>query len=316
MVVDALPSGVSFVSASASNGGVCNSGVTCSLGNLTAGQVVIVTIVVKVNDLQFGGLANYARVSASNPDPSPNNNDDSEITNVNTIADISVVKTASPSPAVPGQKLTYEIVVTNNGPSGAQFVTVNDTLPASLQNAVVTTSQGSCNLVFPSLACNLGAMAANAQATITIAGTLDPAATGPINNTASGACGNCTSDPNGGNNTSTVVTQVTPIADLQLTKTATPTVNAGQNITYKVDVYNLGPSTAKTVEVLDTLPPGVTYQAGLSSAACGETAPNSGVIKCTAATLAAGSTLSFTIVVKTSDTIPSGTSLENVAVVS
>ena len=59
MVVDALPSGVSFVSATSTQG-VCNSGVTCSLGNLAVGGTVTITIVVKVNDLQFADLLNYA----------------------------------------------------------------------------------------------------------------------------------------------------------------------------------------------------------------------------------------------------------------
>ena len=317
MVVDALPSGVSFISASASNGGVCNSGITCSLGTLTPGQVVIITIVVKVSDLQFGSLVNYARVSASNPDPSPNNNDNSEITNVNTIADISVVKTASPSPAIPGQKLTYEILVTNNGPSGAQKVIINDNVPAALQNVVVTSSQGSCSFAGPgALVCNLGPMAANAKATITIVGTIDPAATGTISNTAYVTSCNCTNDPNDTNNSSVVTTPLVPTADLQLNKLATPTVYAGQNITYQIDVFNAGPSTASQIQVLDTLPPGVTYQSAGSTIGCGETAPNSGVIKCIAFSLPAGNTMTFTIVVKTDANLQPGTSLQNVAVVS
>ena len=51
---------------------------------------------VKVNDLQFADLLNYARVSASNPDSVPANNEASAITDVQNQADISITKTAKP----------------------------------------------------------------------------------------------------------------------------------------------------------------------------------------------------------------------------
>ena len=61
IVVDALPSGVSLISATSTQG-TCNSGVTCSLGDLAVGGTATITLVVKVNDLQFADLLNY-RVS-------------------------------------------------------------------------------------------------------------------------------------------------------------------------------------------------------------------------------------------------------------
>ena len=51
----------------------------------------------------------------------------------------------------------------------------------------------------------------------------------------------------------------------------------------------------KVRQVLDTLPAGVTYQSAGSTIGCGETAPNSGVIKCIAFSLPAATALSHRV---------------------
>ena len=53
-----------------------------------------------------------------------------------------------------------------------------------------------------------------------------------------------TDDPDLSNNTSTVVVPVQATADLAVTKTAPPSVDAGALLTYTVTVENLGPDTA------------------------------------------------------------------------
>ena len=66
-VVDALPAGLTLVSATASQG-VCNGGVTCDLGDVAVNATATVTIVVTVDSATTGSLLNSARVSASNPE--------------------------------------------------------------------------------------------------------------------------------------------------------------------------------------------------------------------------------------------------------
>ena len=213
--------------------------------------------------------------------------------------------------------MTYEIVVTNSGPSGVPNVNFTDSLPNVLTGLVVSTSQGSCVFGGPyTLVCDTGPLGAGKSVTVTVVGNVPGNATQSLVNTAVLTPPNGYTDPNGGNNTTTITTQVSPQADLQMFKYATATVSAGQNITYDLKVFNNGPSTAQNVDVTDTLPVGVTYQDGLSTAACFETAPGSGIVKCPVASLAAGATASFTVVVKTNANLQPGTSLENVAVVS
>ena len=65
--MDALPAGLTLVSATASQG-VCNGGVTCDLGDVAVNATATVTIVVTVDSATTGSLLNNARVSASNPE--------------------------------------------------------------------------------------------------------------------------------------------------------------------------------------------------------------------------------------------------------
>ena len=63
-----------------------------------------------------------------------------------------------------------------------------------------------------------------------------------------------------GNNSSTATTNVTPQADLAVTKTvdnATPVV--GANVTFTITVTNNGPNGATGAQVADTLPSGYAF---------------------------------------------------------
>jgi uncharacterized repeat protein (TIGR01451 family) len=83
--------------------------------------------------------------------------------------------------------------------------------------------------------------------------------------------------------------------DLALTKADSPDpVVAGTELTYELEVTNNGPDDSPGLVVTDTLPAGVTFVS--SPDGCAETMPGSGVVVCTAASLANGSSITFTIV--------------------
>ena len=87
-------------------------------------------------------------------------------------ADLEIVKTASPDPALAGSDLTYTLTVTNNGPRDATSVVVNDSLPAGVTWVSTTPSQGSCSA--PSgVTCELGAIANGGTATVDIVVTVN-----------------------------------------------------------------------------------------------------------------------------------------------
>jgi len=124
-------------------------------------------------------------------------------------ADLSITKTDAPDPVKSGQNLTYTIVVTNNGPSAANGVTMNDQMPKNAGFASVATTAGSCTAK-PSkslVTCALGSMASGSSATITLV--VKSPTRGTITNTAS-VSATSPPDPNTSNNTATATTTVTP----------------------------------------------------------------------------------------------------------
>ena len=79
-LTDSLPANVQFVSAAATAGSCAQTGstVACSLGTLSSGVSVSVTIIVTPKKL--GTLTNTAQVGSLTPDPNPANNMDTEQT--------------------------------------------------------------------------------------------------------------------------------------------------------------------------------------------------------------------------------------------
>lgn len=74
---------------------------------------------------------------------------------VEPVADLSVVVTATPDPAVVGSDVTYTATVTNNGPYTAESVLLNITLPAG---ATVRSVSSGCTVAVGAVACELGNM--------------------------------------------------------------------------------------------------------------------------------------------------------------
>ena len=94
-------------------------------------------------------------------------------------------------------------------------------------------------------------------------------------------------DPSPGNNSASATTTVTPVADLSLTKSDSPDpVLAGELLTYTLTAHNAGPSSASGVELIDTLPAGVTFDSATpTQGSCSEA---SGTVTCALGTIADG----------------------------
>jgi uncharacterized repeat protein (TIGR01451 family) len=233
-------------------------------------------------------------------------------------ADLAITKTDSPDPVTVGGTLTYTITVTNNGPNQATSATVSDTLPAGTTLVSATASQGTCSGT-TTVTCSLGAINAAASATVTIIVLVTSSASSTLTNTAtvSGA----PTDPDTANNSATATTTVSGSADLAVTKSDSPDpVTAGEDITYSITLNNEGPSDAQSVTLSDVIPAGTTFvsftqDSGPDFDCAVPTVGGTGTVSCTIATLAAGDSASFTLVVNVDASTFDGTTITNTVLV-
>ncbi|MBN1315671.1 MAG: DUF11 domain-containing protein [Anaerolineales bacterium] len=270
---------------------------------------VTVTVVLYVHpDYEDDTLTNQAVVFSNMIDKVSTNDLDSVTVDVDHQADLEITKVADPNPVIPGERLTFMIEVTNYGPSDAENVVVTDMLAPELLNGRWLPDQGSCDAGI----CELGTIPAGESVSIIIVVDVDPATVEPIYNEAT--VDSSTEDPDRENNSDDVTVEVTPTADLALTKEdSAATVNAGDLITYTLTVYNDGPSDAMNVVVVDTLPEQVTL-ISMDEPAC--VYDGDLTITCSQAILEVGDSVIYTIVVQTDPDIYIGTSLQNEATVS
>jgi uncharacterized repeat protein (TIGR01451 family) len=88
------------------------------------------------------------------------------------LTDLAVTQTDSLDPLAIGDDLTYEIRIINHGPAAATGVTVSDLLPSIALLRSATPSQGTCSQEKGIVTCQIGNLAAAAEATIRIAVTM------------------------------------------------------------------------------------------------------------------------------------------------
>lgn len=285
VVTDTLPAGFTFDLAGSSSG--CVAGISCTVPTpLLTGESYTFTIVADVvATTAEGTYTNDASVSGTEPDPVASNDDASSTIDVIAQANLSTLKSSTATTFIPGTTHSYEVMVTNAGPSTAQNVVVTDTLPTGL----TLNPTGTSPACVAGVSCTAASLAPGASITFTIVVDVDSSLTGSVVNDASVASD--TDDPDPSNNTDSDTTPLVPVADLSIMKSAAPTVMAGNNLVYTIDVANAGPSDAGNVVVTDALPTGATF---VSAPGCTEAG---GVVTCTAAAIPAGGATSYTITV-------------------
>jgi uncharacterized repeat protein (TIGR01451 family) len=303
-VTDTLPAGVSYVSATASQGTVefSNGVLTVQLGSLASGASATATVVVSVAPGATGVLTNTAVITGHETDPNLENNTSTVTTQLGAQIDLAIVKTDSPDPVTAGQQLTYTLKSTNTGPSNATGVTITDTLPPGVSYVSATSSQGAVSFAGGTVTVGLGNLAVGASATTTIVVAVNSATTGSITNTA--VISGHETETNLDNNKSSVATVVNPPIiiegdpdiDLVITKQGQPNpVIVGNHLTYTLFIANLGPDTATGVTVTDILPAGVSVVS--TSTTQGSSNANGGTVSASLGTLAKNATATVTIIV-------------------
>ena len=310
VVTDLVPSGFAF-DAAGSDARCTAAGrlVTCELGILapSAGAVLVIATTTDPSLPPASSWTNLAQYTTTTPDPDGANNVSYATSTASPVADVALVK-RGPAEVVPGLPATWTVTVTDNGPSDALDVAVDDAAPSGVSWTRVTASDGSpCDLT---ARCVLPRLSAGTSVTVTLTGAVDELLVGAtVENTA--RVSSPTADPDVSNNRSTASSALVAKADLVVTKTAgSPTMTAGRDGTWTIVVTNTGPSPATNVVVSDN----VVFAAG-STAATATLGTCTGLV-CTVGSLGVGATAVVTIVTAVPSDAAAGASLVNSASVS
>ena len=310
------PSGVCSVPPQ--GGPVTSLTVTCDLGNEPAGGRTTIRVLVTAADV--AEVNDVATVSSPTPDPVTANNQATGKVVFTGSADLQVTKTG-PGSVVAGTPIQYTLTVRNNGPSQAAGVVVTDRLPSGVTFVSVTTTVGTCTYGQPTgheLTCNLGNLASGASAVVTVNGKVAPDVPPGTTLVNEAVVSSSTPDPDNANNRVSVPTEVTASADLRVTKTDSPDpVLAGNLLTWTITATNGGPSTATSVLLTDTLPPGVTFVSGVNNngqTVC--TLVQTTTVECAVGTLQPGQSSTVQLTVRVDASVNPGTVLTNSVVVS
>jgi uncharacterized repeat protein (TIGR01451 family) len=226
-------------------------------------------------------------------------------------ADLSIAKSTLGT-AYAGLDLSYAVALENDGPSDAQNVVMTDSLPAgtTFVSAVAPTGFTCTSGASGPVTCTGATMGAGAIASITITVHIPSSASGTIANTAT--VSSSTSDPNPTNNSSSITVPVNTESDVSITKSGPSAPTAGTNVTYTIMAANGGPSDAQSVSMTDTVVAGTTFVSLTPAAGWTCTTPAvgaTGTVTCTDATLAAGATAAFSLVVHLAPSAVSGSQL-------
>jgi uncharacterized repeat protein (TIGR01451 family) len=171
LVTDTLPTGVTLASVDAGCA-PAGSAVVCAAPLLEAGQALTFTLAVTVNvDVEPGtSLENAAIAGSSATDPDPSNNADTAATSVLGRTDLVLDKTG-PEWVLPNGTVTYTIVATNNGPSMARSVNVEDDLPEGIDLISATVQRTGGDLApCDGLVCQVGDMAVGEVVIVIVVG--------------------------------------------------------------------------------------------------------------------------------------------------
>jgi uncharacterized repeat protein (TIGR01451 family)/fimbrial isopeptide formation D2 family protein len=286
---DAMPSGLTVVSATGAGCTETAGTVSCALGDLAVGADALVTVVAK--GIDNGPWTNTATVATTTDEPAGGGdpNSASAPVVVGPVADLQLAKTG-PATVAAGGAVTWTVAVTNAGPDPATGVKIVDPLPAGTR--FVSADPG-CTEAGGTVTCDVGALAVGDRAERRITADVPVAlADQTLVNTATAAADQGDDHPE--DDTASASTLVGPSADLGVVKTGPATAEAGGQVAWTIVATDHGPSAATGVTVTDTLPEGVTLVSATPSQ--GTCVPAGATVTCALGDLASGGAAQIQVV--------------------
>lgn len=167
---------------------------------------------------------------------------------IHTFYNLSIIKTVNKTTPLVGEAVTFTLAVTNNGTNTARGIGVLDVIQSGFTSTGTgTPTHGTVDV--PTSTWNIPALEPSTTATLTFTATVN--ASGNYTNTAT-----LTANlPNKGNSSSTITLfPKQPTTNLQLNKEVDNAMSLiGEEVEFKLTVYNAGPQNATGVKVVDIL---------------------------------------------------------------
>ena len=291
VLTDVLPAGVALISASGADWSCTVTGQTvrCTYGQpLQPGASSVVTIAVQPTAAAGATITNTANIDTPT-DPNENNDEDTVVTTLGGLIDLSLSK-LGPELLTPGGQASYELKIRNVGTlPTSDAIVVTDTLPVGLSYVGGGGNGFSCTAAGQVVHCARSAPPLDAGDSVVVSLTVSVSsdASGELRNV---ACVRTTGDASTANDCGQKGAAVSGTVDLELTKDVASDPGTGDQLTFALSVRNLGTLPAlPPITVTDTLPAGLTFLAASGTdwqcSAAGQ------VVSCTrSTTLAAGIT--------------------------
>ncbi|MGE5233992.1 MAG: hypothetical protein ACM3OB_07760, partial [Acidobacteriota bacterium] len=328
-LTDPLPAGTTFVSLAAPGGWSCttpavgaNGTVSCSIATFPVGGASFtLTVAVGAGVATGTVISNTATISSVTPDPHPGAESATATTTVSAAnTTFSITKDDAPDPVMTGDDLTYTITASNTAGRDLDAGALSDTLPADTTFVSLAAPAGwSCSAPAVggtgTVSCSNAPFAAgNAVFTLVVqvASALAPGTV--VGNQASLTI---TDSGRDATQLGSATTQVVSPAVLSASKSVSGTFTPGSTVTYTVTLANAGPRTQfdnPGDELTDVLPP--TLQLVSASASSGTAVANLGTNTVTwNGSLAAGGSVTITIVATLSASAAPGSTVSNQATI-
>ncbi len=261
-ITDIMPNGFNNISFTNTTGNYEPISGIWTIPILFNGTNATLTLSGKVNSTIAGkNVTNTANITKHDQyDPNPNDNSASASIYV-PIADLNAAKTVDKNKPNVGDRITFTVTISNDGPDNASNIQVNDTMPYGFNNVTVTPSTGTSYL---NGIWTIPLLLNGANATLTLSGIVNSSIAGQlVTNTA-----NITHEdqydptPDDDDASASINSQE---ADVSITKIADKKrVNVGENVTFTIIVKNNGPDTATGLFFLDKLPAGLQLNAAVA----------------------------------------------------
>lgn len=309
-----IPNNVQFTATGSSAGCTTNGPIVdCAITPLLDDESTVVTVIFEPTEAAcFSSIIPYAEVEALQFDSNLANNDEEDIQSYYACPgpnDLDLEASIGSSvSAQRGSSFTTLATVTNNGPAASTGALLSVSIPSNID--VNSVSQPNCSLYGQQLDCTDIDLAMNESFSVDIEFTIPENSTCPRDLTLTATATPLQQqDYFGSNNTASSETHVEcePENDLSISLSGTSETPRGSTVFYTATVTNSGPAIAAVPVTSFSLPSGMTFSAGNSTAGCIQNGAN---IDCSLSPLADGDTTNATVAFNPLDTLPCGAEVE------